>query len=92
MFGKTRVCGLILTSAFLFLQPTANAFAIPLEVARKCNALTSKAFPPIVPGNPAAGRKGGTGRKVQAYFRKCVARYTHTHKHHSQSERSHRSS
>jgi hypothetical protein len=85
MLGKTKLCSLILASAFLFLQPAGNAFAIPLQVARKCNALTTKAFPPIVPGNPAAGRKGGNGRKVQAYFRKCVAKYSHPHKHHSQS-------
>lgn len=85
MFGKIKFCRLILVSAFLFLQPIANAFAIPLKVARHCNALTAKAFPPIVPGNPAAGRNGGNGREVQAYFRKCVARYNHTHKHHTKS-------
>ena len=85
MFGKAKLCSLIFASAFLFLQPMGNAFAIPLQIARKCNALTTKAFPPIVPGNPAAGRKGGNGRKVQAYFRKCVAKYRHAYKYHVQS-------
>jgi hypothetical protein len=49
-----------------------NAFAITVEVAKKCQILSAKAFPPRVPGNPAAGLMHGTGREVSAYFRKCV--------------------
>ena len=45
----------------------------PAELARKCDALTAKAFPPIEPGNPAAGITKGSGLEVQTYFKKCVA-------------------
>jgi hypothetical protein len=50
-----------------------RASAISVEVAKKCNALTAKAFPPKVPGNPAAGSTKGSGREMQDYFKKCVA-------------------
>ena len=45
----------------------------PAELARKCDALTAKAFPPLEPGNPAAGITKGSGTEAQSYFRKCVA-------------------
>jgi hypothetical protein len=45
----------------------------PAELARKCDALTAKAFPPREPGNPAAGSPKGSGLEAQSYFRKCVA-------------------
>lgn len=50
-----------------------SASAITVEVARKCGALTDKAFPLLVPGNPAAGRTHGTGQDLRQYFNKCVA-------------------
>ena len=49
------------------------ASAITAEVAKKCNALTAKQFPPREPGNPAAGSAKGSGRDQRAYFSKCVA-------------------
>jgi len=51
---------------------TGTASAITAEIAKKCNALTARAFPPLVPGNPAAGSAKGTGQSEQSYFRKCV--------------------
>lgn len=53
---------------------TDNASAVSVEVAKKCNALTAKAFPPRVVGNPAAGSAKGTGADQRAYFRDCVAK------------------
>jgi hypothetical protein len=50
-----------------------GASAVTVEVARKCSALTAKAFPPRVIGNPGAGSAKGSGRAEQAYFMKCVA-------------------
>jgi hypothetical protein len=51
-----------------------NPSAAPsAEVAKKCAALTAKAFPPRVAGNPAAGSARGTGQSEQSYFSKCVA-------------------
>jgi hypothetical protein len=47
--------------------------ATTAEVAKKCAALTAKAFPPRVAGNPAAGSAKGTGQAEQSYFSKCVA-------------------
>ena len=51
---------------------SGSASAISVELAKKCNALTALAFPPRVPGNPAAGSAKGSGRQMQDYFRKCV--------------------
>ena len=52
---------------------TDSAFAVSATIAKKCEALTAKAFPPREIGNPAAGSAKGTGKEEQAYFRKCVA-------------------
>jgi hypothetical protein len=52
---------------------TIGASAETVEVARKCAALTAKAYPPRVIGNPAAGSPNGTGLAEQAYYQKCVA-------------------
>jgi hypothetical protein len=51
---------------------SGGASAITVELAKKCNALTALAFPPRVPGNPAAGSAKGSGKQMQDYFRKCV--------------------
>jgi hypothetical protein len=51
----------------------AGASAVTAEVAKKCTALTAKAYPPRVPGNPAAGLTKGTAQSKRDYFNKCVA-------------------
>ena len=51
---------------------SGSASAITVELARKCNAMVAAAFPPRVPGNPAAGSEKGSGRQMQDYFKKCV--------------------
>jgi hypothetical protein len=50
------------------------------ELARTCDALTAKAFPPLEPGNPAAGITKGSGLEAQSYFRKCIANGGHVDK------------
>ena len=55
------------------LAYTNDASAVTAEVARKCQVLTSKAFPPREPGNPAAGSAKGSGLDEQIYFKRCVA-------------------
>lgn len=50
-----------------------SAFAVSVEVAKKCEALTTKAYPPREIGNPAAGSAKGNGRSQQEFFRKCLA-------------------
>ena len=63
-----RVAFLLTVTALL---PT-EAFAITAEVAKKCNALVAKEFPPRQPANPAAGSAKGNGQAQRDYFRKCV--------------------
>jgi hypothetical protein len=46
-----------------------GASAVDAEVARKCAALTAKAYPPRVPGNLAEG----TAQSKRDYFNKCAA-------------------
>jgi hypothetical protein len=67
---RTAIIALIILSHAMTVQ---NALAITAEVARKCGDPTDKAYPPRVPGNPAAGHLNGTSQDVQNYFNKCVA-------------------
>jgi hypothetical protein len=52
---------------------TDSASAVSVELAKKCEALTAKAYPPLQIGNPAAGSAKGSGRSEQEFFRRCVA-------------------
>jgi hypothetical protein len=52
---------------------TLSASAITVEVAKKCDELLAKAFPPRELGNPAAGSAKGSGLAAQDYFKKCLA-------------------
>jgi hypothetical protein len=54
------------------LMPTGVS-AITAEVAKKCQGLSEKAFPPRQIGNPASGSAKGTAQDKRAYFSKCVA-------------------
>ena len=64
----------LVTLIFLLHALTAqSALAITAEVAKQCEALTDKAYPPREPGNPAAGHLNGTSQDVENYFNKCVA-------------------
>jgi hypothetical protein len=49
-----------------------GASAITAELAKKCNALVYKQFPPRQAGNPAAGSTKGNGLAERDYFKKCV--------------------
>jgi hypothetical protein len=65
----------LISAALLFVTAgsmTSGASAITAELAKKCEALTAKAFPPRVIGNPAAGSAKGSGKDAQAYFNKCI--------------------
>ncbi|WP_398476401.1 hypothetical protein [Tardiphaga sp.] len=69
---RKRTLGLLMLAIAAASAPTTVS-AITLDVARKCEAATSKAFPPRVPGNPAAGSAAGSGADQRAYYSKCVA-------------------
>ena len=78
MFAKTTfVPGYAGLICIAVASTTTNASAVTAEVARKCSALTAKAFPPREIGNPAAGSAKGTGADQRNYFRKCVANGGH---------------
>jgi len=44
-----------------------GASAVTAEIAKRCAALTAKAYPPRVPGNPAAGLAEGTAQSKRDY-------------------------
>jgi hypothetical protein len=74
MFANLKTAGALVGLVFIAVAPMADsARAISTAVAKKCDALTAKAFPPRVIGNPAAGSAKGTGADERAYFKKCVA-------------------
>jgi hypothetical protein len=74
MFANLKSgCALLALSCIALGSVPDSAAAITAEVARKCNALTTKQFPSREPGNPAAGSAKGSGRDQYAYFNKCVA-------------------
>jgi hypothetical protein len=52
---------------------TSSASAVTAELARKCSALMTKAYPPRQPGNPAAGSAKGNGAASRTYYQKCLA-------------------
>jgi hypothetical protein len=68
-FGRAIVALVCVSSGLM----TNRASAVTVEVAKKCEALTAKAFPPREVGNPAAGSANGTPLAQQVYFNKCVA-------------------
>jgi hypothetical protein len=69
---KSILGALVLSFAAMALQPT-SAQAITAEVAKKCNALSAKQFPPRQVGNPAAGSSKGSAKDEREFFKKCVA-------------------
>jgi hypothetical protein len=73
MVAKTRSPTIFVVVSCVALGATmSNASAISAELAKRCLALTAKAFPPRVIGNPAAGSAKGSGRDQQAYYQKCT--------------------
>ncbi len=66
-----NVTRLGLAAAFVLAMPH-GAFAISADVARACNALVAKEFPPRQVGNPAAGSTKGSAKDQREFFNKCV--------------------
>jgi hypothetical protein len=76
MLAKPKLRGVVVGRAFITVSLLTNgAGAVSVKVAKKCDALTAKAFPPRVIGNPAAGSTKGTGADERAYYEKCVANH-----------------
>jgi hypothetical protein len=74
MFANLKIWGVLVVLACIAIGCVkGSASAVTAQVAKKCQAFTAKAFPPRVPGNPAAGSAKGTGQAQRDYFNKCVA-------------------
>lgn len=74
MFASPKVgCALVVLVCVATGPMMGSASAVTVEVAKKCDDLTAKAYPPRVPGNPAAGLLRGTAQSQRKYYRKCVA-------------------
>ena len=74
MFTNPKFASVLAGLICVAVGASANvALGVTAEVAKKCLALTAKAYPPLVPGNPAAGRAKGSSRDAQKYFQKCLA-------------------
>jgi hypothetical protein len=69
---NTAIIVVALCGAFDVPAPP-KALAITAEVAKRCSGFASKAFPPRVVGNPAAGLQNGSYQDFRNYFNKCVA-------------------
>jgi hypothetical protein len=69
---KSRSTLVVLVCIALSTSAT-GASAVTAEVAKNCEALTIKAHPPSVPGNPAAGSAKGNAPAEQKYYSDCVA-------------------
>jgi hypothetical protein len=72
VFPKLYAANFVALTFIAVWSTTNSASAVTVEVARKCQALIAKTYPPRVPGNPAAGRENGTAQDVRDYFNKCV--------------------
>jgi len=71
VFANLKIGGALVALVCIAVAPSASA--VTAAVAKKCSALTAKAFPPRVVGNPAAGSAKGSGQDERDYFNKCVA-------------------
>ena len=68
---KSRAGAFALFLSAAALLPTGVG-AITAEVAKKCNSLVQKQFPPRQAGNPAAGSAKGSSQDEKEFFKKCV--------------------
>ncbi len=74
MFANVKFWTTFITSVCIIVGPMMDrSSAETVKVAKKCEVLTAKVFPPREVGNPAAGSAKGTGKAERDYYRKCVA-------------------
>ena len=73
MFTNLKFSTALVMLVFIAIASMTNsASAVTVEIAKKCNDLLAKAYPPREPGNPAAGSANGTAIAAQDYFNKCL--------------------
>ena len=73
MIATRKMSALFGALICITLASMTSTSALTVEVAKKCSALTAKAFPQRETGNPAARSDGGTGLSQHSYFQKCVS-------------------
>jgi len=76
MSANLKIGGSVVV-ALLCIASADDASAVTAKVARKCDALTARAFPSREPGNPAAGLAKGSVQAQRDYFKRCVAKGGH---------------
>ncbi|WP_229198405.1 hypothetical protein [Bradyrhizobium acaciae] len=68
------ITGFAVASAVTIISSAiVPAYAIDARVARACDVLVARAFPPRQAGNPASGSARGGAKDQRDYFNKCVA-------------------
>jgi hypothetical protein len=72
MFINLKLAAFVALVCINHVSMTKTALAISAELAKTCQALTAKAFPPRIVGNPASGSAKGSGLDQRAYYKKCV--------------------
>jgi hypothetical protein len=76
MHDKWRIGGgilaLLVAGTAALLPAVSEARPISAELAKTCNLLRAKQFPPRQIGNPAAGSAYGSGQDQREFFNKCV--------------------
>jgi hypothetical protein len=70
VFVNLKFRSILVALACFAVAPSASA--VTLEVAKKCEAMTARAFPPRIVGNPAAGSANGKAQAERDFFNKCV--------------------
>jgi hypothetical protein len=74
MFTNLKIASVLVALACVAVScMTGSASAVTAQLAKKCQALTAKAFPQRVPGNPAARITKASGQSQRDYFNICVA-------------------
>jgi hypothetical protein len=73
MFTTSKLAlGALITLYMAIAMQPRSAQAVTAEVAKKCDALLARQFPPREPGNPAAGSSKGSSEAQRDYFKKCI--------------------
>jgi hypothetical protein len=72
MFTNLKIASVLVALACVAVG-SGSAPAVTAQLAKKCQALTAKAFPQRVPGNPAARSAKASGQSQRDYFNRCVA-------------------
>ena len=72
----SRKTSTIFGALICLILASTNASAVTADVAKKCSALTAKAFPQRNTGNPASRNGEVNGLSQRSYFQNCASNET----------------